>query len=771
MVRYGWSVVLLAWTVAAHAQAAAEPRWQEAPLEIVLNSQSAGQVLVVLRESSGDFWLEAGDFRALRLRLPAVTPLTYAGRPYYPLAAIPGLNVQLDETRQRAVLRVPEAAFETSARLIAPNPAPTPAPSAPGAFLNYQLSLQRISSQDNQGVLAQLGVFGRWGVFTDSTAARSAGSSTQAVRLDTTFVHDFPERLETLTVGDTISNPGTWGEAVRFAGLHWGSNFALRPDLITAPLLSIAGAAVVPSTVDVLVNSQRVSSQQLPPGPFVINNVPPLSGAGEVSLVVRDALGREQVVTQSFYSGTSLLASGLSQYSIDLGPIRDDYALRSNAYGGLIGGATYRRGLNDALTLEEHAEFQARDARAGGLNAAVRTGSFGIATLTAAVGGDGSGSGLLWGASFEHHASIVSFTASILRAGAAFRQVGDEGLLAEPFRQKTLMQVGFNLGRSGSLSLADVRETFASQRPEQTSSLSYYLGLPGLGALGLTLSHSASPDASTSAFLTFTRPLQGRDAASLSLQGGSGSSAPRNEAFAMLTRGPPVGPGEGYRLGAGTAGDYDADWHQQFSAGNVEVEAARNGGVTGQSMFGDGALIYIGGAVYASRALPGSFAVIDVGGLADIPVYVENQLVAHTDERGRALLPNLLPYAANRISIDPVELPLDTTIDARSMLVAPASGSGVILRFPVERVRAGIFRLFTERGEPVPAGASVDLDGGSFPVALEGTVYVTGFDHGTDGVARWPGGQCRFRLNPPPHDDPLPDMGTIVCRMTSAAPR
>jgi hypothetical protein len=33
--------------------------------------------------------------------------------------------------------------------------------------------------------------------------------------------------------------------------------------------------------------------------------------------------------------------------------------------------------------------------------------------------------------------------------------------------------------------------------------------------------------------------------------------------------------------------------------------------------------------------------------------------------------------------------------------------------------------------------------------------------------ATWIGGRCKFRLEPPPSDDPLPDMGTIRCRTVS----
>jgi outer membrane usher protein len=158
-----------------------------------------------------------------------------------------------------------------------------------------------------------------------------------------------------------------------------------------------------------------------------------------------------------------------------------------------------------------------------------------------------------------------------------------------------------------------------------------------------------------------------------------------------------------------------------------------------------------------------------VAGLPNVPVYVENQLTTQTDSSGKALLYNLRPYEANHISIQPEDLPLDTTIASTSTILAPPSHSGVIARFPVERVRGGTFRLTTEDGKPVPAGAVVKFNGNEFPVVLDGTVYVTGYDHGSAGEASWAAGRCVFRLDPPPSDDPLPDLGTIHCRKPQAA--
>ena len=148
-----------------------------------------------------------------------------------------------------------------------------------------------------------------------------------------------------------------------------------------------------------------------------------------------------------------------------------------------------------------------------------------------------------------------------------------------------------------------------------------------------------------------------------------------------------------------------------------------------------------------------------------MPIYLDNQLVAHTDANGWAVLHDLREYEPNRISVDPQEVPLDTSIGSKHLVLSPMYRSGVIARFSVERVRSGTFRLVMQDGNPVPAGAVVTLNGQTFPVAYDGVTYVTGFDRDMAGGASWEGNRCFFQLDSPPNDDPLPDMGTVVCGM------
>jgi outer membrane usher protein len=771
---YSGLLLMMLWA-ASSAMAAGAPQLTEAVMEVTLSNTEPGEMVVVLRGPDGELYLEESDFKRLRLHLPPTQAYLHEGRRFFEPRAIKGCVVRTDEAAQRVVISAPPSSLDTTHLSAAERRSPDITPASPGAFLNYQLSAQQIDSRNIGGAFAELGFFAGAGVLTSTAVARYGSTDNQLVRLDTAYTRDFPATLETLNLGDAISDGASWGNAVRYAGVRWSRNFGLRPDLLTTPLLATSGTATVPSTVDVFVNNQLVTSSQLPPGPFVIDRLPTVSGTGDVSVVVRDALGREQVLTQSFYSSVTLLAQGLSQYSINLGKIRDNYALQSNQYGPLLGEASYRRGITDAITLEGHAEYLSGDSHAAGLNAAFGIGRIGVINFTAANGGDSSGSGWLRGVGLEHRGTNTSFIASSLWASSDFSQVGEPLDPAMRMRQRSLLQTGMGLGRFGSLSLAYVRQTYRDSPTQQTLGLTHSIRFGRIGSLNLTLTETRTAaqllngaQNSTSAYLIFVLPLDFRRAATLSTVGGSGPGAPANEVIASLMQSPPVGPGSGYRISASTAGNYDADWRQQFHSADLELEAARNQGLDGRSAYLSGAMTFLDGQLNTTRSVSGSFAMVDVAGLADVPVYVENQLTTHTDATGRALLYNLRPYEANRISITPEDLPLDTTIGASSTIMAPPYRSGVIARFPVERVRSGTFRLVQDDGKPVPVGAVVTLKGAQFPVVLEGMVYVTGYDHGMSAEANWPGGHCRFRLEPPPPDDPLPDMGTVLCHVNRA---
>ena len=752
--------VVLAFSL--QAQALDAVTLSEAVLDFQLNGVSTGQMLVVLRDAAGGVWVDEADLDSLRLRRPHGESISRSGHRYVSLQDIAGSSFSINEGEQSIALNVPPKAFITTTRSAGQRNGPPLTRADWGAFANYEVYGERNDFETLGGAFNELGIFSPHGVLTNTLVGSSIGAGARGVRLETTFRRDFPESMHTARVGDAITSPGSWGSALRFGGIQWGTNFATRPDLITVPLLSAVGEAVVPSTVDVFVNNQQVSSTQVASGPFVIDRLPAITGAGNVKLVVRDALGREQLVTVPFYSGSSLLQAGLSQYSVELGSVREDFAQSSFKYGKPVADASYRRGMSDWLTLEAHGEALMDGPRAAGLNAATRVGRIGVLDATIAAGGDSDVSGWMAGLGLDRSSERFSFGVRSQYASDGFRQVSDVSALARP-RMRSFAQAGVHLGHAGSVSFAVVRENHANLPSRNVATISHNVSIGDLGFVSLSASRTQSEERSTDVFLIFTMPFTNSRNASLFARSTEFPHERSSEVAATFQQNPPIGDGYGYRMTASTADNYDASWQAQYRRASLELQAARYGDLEAQRATVTGGATLIDGFVETTRAVQDSFALVEVAGVPNVMVYVDNQPITRTDKKGYALIRNLRPYEENRISVDPAELPIDTAIGSRMLAIAPAFRSGSRLRFPVERERGATFRLIRSDGSPIPSGAEVIVKSRRFAVALDGLVYVTNLDHGLIATAEWNDERCTFRLPPPPLDDALPDLGNITC--------
>jgi outer membrane usher protein len=742
------------------AGAQAPEPFSEAVIGLQVNSDPATVTLVVRFDSDGALLLRESDLPRLRLRIPAKGGISVDGVRFYRYGPESGARLTLDPATQSAQLMLPAAAFdatERSARRARP-PKPTV---SPGAFVNYELYAQG-GGDSSQGSLLEFGAFAPTGVLTTSMAVRRDPGRSEALRLETTFTRDFPEQMLTLQIGDSISSPGAWGRAVRYAGVKFGTNFATQPTLVTTPFVTASGEATVPSTADVFVNGRQVSSEQLPPGPFTLEGIPALNGAGEVQVVVTDALGRQQVIAQPYYTGPALLRAGLREYSVDVGAIRKDYGQLGNAYGSLVGSGTYRRGLSDGLTAELHAEGQQDGPIAVGLDSALRLGWFGVATLTAAVGGEDGEHGWLAGLGFERSAQRVSVFLRTQYASESFAQLGSSAETLR-FRQNVFGGLGFNLARLGSLQLAYAMRSYWAAPQSESFGASYSLSLGEYGFLSISANQQRGEDSDTDVLLYWTTPLGGRRTAGAGLRySPDREDEERVEAVATLQQSAPAGTGLGYRASLSSSQDAQLGASYRGRAGQAEVEYAHRNESDGWRASALGGLAITAAGVMPTRWLDRSFAVVEVAGYEGLTVFADNQPIGRTDSRGRVLLDNLRPYEPNPISIDPLELPIEAGIDRARIELTPAYRSGAVVEFPVSRESATTFRLRLPDGTAVPPGAVVEISDRNWPVALDGLVYTEGAAT-TGGIARWRGGQCRFELRATAATDPIRDLGLVTC--------
>ena len=261
-----------------------------------------------------------------------------------------------------------------------------------GSVLNYTLF-----GSETSGLSSRQATFSGGSASLDARMFSPYGTLTQTgilgttttrdmtmLRLETSFSYSDPESLITYRGGDSISGGLGWTRSIRFGGIQAQRNFSMRSDLVTAPLPSFSGSAAVPSTLDVYLNNSKTYTQEVPPGPFQVNNLPLISG-GEARLVLRDAAGREVETTLPFYTSPQLLREGLTYFSVETGFPRLRYGTESNNYVAKeFASMSVRHGLYDWLTLEGHAE-EVAGLYNGGAGLLARTGDFGV--LSAAASG------------------------------------------------------------------------------------------------------------------------------------------------------------------------------------------------------------------------------------------------------------------------------------------------------------------------------------------------------------------------------------------------
>jgi outer membrane usher protein len=743
-------------------------RIEELLVQTDVNRQNLWETVLVLRTPQGRLLISGEDLERWRLRKPDALALEHTGIPFYAVDALPGAHARFDPAHQTLEIEAGAEAFtETVASVRGRGAQSEPILPRPGAFMNYDLSASEASNDRLASGIFEVGFFSRYGVLTSSSLAADLGNQDSWKRLDTTYTIDRPAKLTSVRLGDSITRPGAWGRSVRFGGVQYGTNFNTQPGFIRFPAVSAAGLAALPSTVDVYVNNALVARRAVPPGPFSVTNVPVVTGAGDVRVVVRDILGREQIVTTPFYGSTTLLRAGITDYSYEIGTQRRDFSLESNHYSNPIGAATYRRGFSDAFTGEGRAEFDDLG-NAFGSAAALRVGNFGVVSGTGALSHSDRGSGTLFGYGFERNTRRISLGLQTTLTTSQFRQTGMEPNEL-PRKRQVAANFGLELGGAGAISITRAMQEFRGDLPRiEVTTASYSVPVARAAQLNLSAVRTEGAFGGTTLFATVAVPLDAATSASAGVEHARSNALGTSERTATLAvqRSLPLGDGYGYRFQARNE-EFTGRLEAQNAYGRWSAEAYKPEDADAVYRIGAaGGIGTIGGKTFLSRSITESFAVVRVADYPDVRVLQDNQPVGTTDRHGYVVLPRLRPYDRNPISIEQGDLPMDARIGSLRLEAVPYFRSGVLVDFPVQRVRAAVLRIILEDGGDVPSGAVARVDGAGemFPIALRGQLYIEGVQQKSRIVVTWKGQTCGIDIALPKIDDPLPDLGTFVCK-------
>ena len=577
---------------------------------------------------------------------------------------------------------------------------------------------------------------------------------------------------------------------MRLGGGQLTSDFDLRPDLITYPLPMISSSAAVPSTVSVVVNGIRQFSTPVDPGPFAVQALPVVTGAGEVAVTVQDALGRQTLVTLPFYASPALLKPGLSSYSAEAGMVRQDYGLGTDRYSGWAANGSSRYGMTDWLTLENHGEATDALVLLGG-GAAMQVGTLGI--VNAAVSGsDGRGrplanagrgnTGALASLGFTRASSNLSVG---MGGTVSTRGYGDIAAMnGSPAPKLTLnASVGYQLGGWGDIGIAYLKQVSRAQpangpqRPQapidfggvsdpQVSLItaSYSIPVAGFASFYATAFMDLDQRHSSGMGIGLSFPLGGTTSAS------AGSSLDAGHAsYSVSAAKSALEPNDyGYQLqdseGAAThrlaQGDFFSPWGR-VSAG-VDQSPGQIAGRAGAR----GSLVWAGDDLFTGDQINDSFAVVSTGDVAGVPVLYQNRPVGNTDDSGKLLVPSLLSYQDNQLSVATTKLPPDVAVGQTSILVRPRDRSGVLVDFHIRKVNAALLKLQDGNGQPVPLGSVAKVEGAEDqPVGYDGEAYLTGLKPTNRVEVIFPSGAlCAVQFDYRPAKGDIPVIGPLRCQ-------
>jgi outer membrane usher protein len=635
------------------------------------------------------------------------------------LSSLPGVHFVFHTDQQTLDIQADEAALRRN--IIGHQPSTDlPDKAAWGVLFNYGVAFSAATTggSETSGNVEFRG-FGPPGILDSNWYyGPMENGSTDFRRLDTAFIHDDAESLQTWTAGDFISASLPWTRPVRGVGFSLATDFAIRPDLITQPMPWLQGTASVPSTVDLYLNGVHQLSQTTPPGPFSVTQVPVVNGEGQVSLTVSDALGRQTVQSFSFYATDQLLAPGLMSYALEGGWLRENFGQLDDHYTDPFAQAMVSRGMNDWLTLE---------GRLAGTSGVVEIGAglvaklaeFAVVNLSLDDSSLSGRDGRQVRASIERQAGPYFLFASAQQSFGDFRDVASAAGDAP-------IQSGFQAGAGwNSASLGTFGLDYFQQKTEQGD---FHLSEdhPSFDNIGIVTASWSYPFAKGwTAYASAYRSVVGTSSFGfmvgvsispgdgLIVDGGVGQSGKRIGAFADASQSPPTDGGWGWSAQAQSAPEPSGQGSVRYISHIGEVGAgvlASSAGTLG-SAYATGSVVWLaGGNPRLARQSGASFAEVDTGE-PGVGVTLENRDMGKTGSDGRLLVPDLISFTPNHFAIEPDTVPLSNEIVTSSAVVRPPRNAGVIVELPVHPSRSAAVRFVMADGTPVTFNSPVTLNG------------------------------------------------------------
>ena len=729
-------------------------------LDITLNGNPVG--LVHLGYADGRLYGSANTLRQLGLRLPegTTTPVS--------LDSFPQLRVDYNARLQTLALTAPLETLElTTTQINEFNETSPEVNTSRGALLNYDL-YTRQGKASSVNSFSELRAFNPAGVLSTTqlsqySTKKNAGK--QLSRLDTSWRSSFPDKMLAVTLGDTLTSSLPWSRPLRIAGIQVGTDFSMKPYMPTTPLPAFLGSATLPSSVELYVNGVKSYNGEVPAGSFRINTMPGISGAGNARMVMTDAIGRTTVQTFSFYNDQQLLREGLTSWSAELGAVRENYGYSSFDYASSPAlSTTWRHGISNSLTTSAHAEASDSLVNGGVGSDWIPGPRIGTLSTSFAMSTDAGKNGFQYGAGYRWSGEKFNFSTSTVGTSGDYHDVVTH--YGQPPSALSSTVVGYNFSTAGNLSLSYLQFRYPQGSAVRYANASWFKAINSNVFINTSFNQNVDDSRDSSVYLMVTATATDSMSASSTIQ------RTRDEMGYQFnaTRTPPSEGGIGWNVAASQ--------HDSGQSGKGEVGyQGRHGKVyTGFNSVPDnqysyagatGAVVVMGGGLFAARQINNGFAVVSTGGIPGVPVKLQNNPVGVSDAQGLLLVSQLNSFQKNEISIDPMDLPANMRITRVTANATPADRSGALVDFGITPVRAALVILVDGRRRVIPQGSTATLSGGtrqSSEVGFDGMAYFDALEAHNRLQVFTESGACSVQFDYPDKTKDIPRIGPLVCQ-------
>ncbi len=767
-------------------------------VDLQVNGKWISRVTVRFIEQPGSDVAQPCIERAIFDRIGAdVRKLTEAARGELQLAArdtcldlgklVQDATVKFEMSTLRLDISVPQALMVRAPRDFV-DPAQWDS-GVPSATLGYNLNAYRSAAAGRTATRGHgdflLGAnFGSWHLRQRSALEVLSGAGPGFRSIATYLAHDIPAIRSNLTVGDSFTD-GAVFDSFGFRGVSLASSDQMLPDSRREFAPVVRGIARTNARLVITQNGVTVLETTVSPGAFEINDLYATGYGGDLNVSIHEADGTGQNYIVPYSPMPQLLRPGVWRYNITAGEVQQASVATDERFSQ----GTLQYGINSLVT---------------GYTGAVGAGHYGAALLGMALNtragavsvdytharseidttGRVSGRALRVGFSKLLRSTqtsitlaaypFVSGTFHLLSEVETLRQAAQAGVDLQDLRRlHRQWQLGINQnlpGRWGNFYLStSVRDYWGSASTSTQLQAGYTNQLRIAGtrlSYGVALAQQNNMlkgNHDRRVQMNFSLPL-GRSSHSPLLstsfmQDSTGGERTRGGQEVLIGS-----AGErhqfNYSISASQAdGDsaYTANGQYRGAYTSVSAGGSKGSGYSQQSLGATGGLVVHPGGVTFSNQLTDTFGIVEAIGAQG--ARVTNSVGTVINKSGYAVLPFLLPYRMNTVTIDPEGAASpDVEFKSTSALVAPRLNSVVMVRFQTVSGRAVLITARMPGGEAVPFGASVfDAQGGEIGLAgQDGRIYLRGIADSGTLTARWGDAaeeRCDFSYQMPAKQD------------------